>query len=205
MNIMSGDAFPMLLFAMGISSYINASIIMQFLTIVPRSGENAEEGEEGRKKISKITRYVSVGLGLSGHHALLQPEGKQCISLSGETVTKFDFFSFIVLVTSFTAGTAVVVVGREYRAGNRQRYFLIIFAGIVGSSFSGLYVQYHNNYRYSECGASCEINVAAAILIVFLAVIAAVYGWKGERRIPVQYAKRCRKKGLRRSNTHSAG
>ena len=66
MNIMSGDAFSNAsLFAMGISPYINASIIMQLLTIaIPALEKMQKEGEEGRKKISKITRYVSVGLGL---------------------------------------------------------------------------------------------------------------------------------------------
>lgn len=199
MNIMSGDAFSNAsLFAMGISPYINASIIMQLLTIaIPALEKMQKEGEEGRKKISKITRYVSVGLGLFQAMMLyFNLKGSNVlISLSGATVTNFDFFSFIILVTSFTAGTAVVVwLGEKItELGIGNGISLLIFAGIVAGAPSVVGYMYSIITTTNTVNAALPIRiiVVAAIVIVFLAVITAVVWMEsGERRIPVQYAKR---------------
>ena len=199
MNIMSGDAFSNAsLFAMGISPYINASIIMQLLTIaIPALERMQKEGEEGRKKISKITRYVSVGLGLFQAMMLyFNLKGSNVlIGLSGETVKTFDFFSFIVLITSFTAGTAVVVwLGEKItEMGIGNGISLLIFAGIVAGapSVAGYMYSIITTTDMVNAALPVRIIVVAAILIVFLAVITAVVWMEsGERRIPVQYAKR---------------
>ncbi len=198
-NIMSGNAFSNAsLFAMGISPYINASIIMQLLTVaIPALERLQKEGEEGRKKISKLTRYVSVALGLFQAIMLyfnLKDSGV-LINLAGETVTGFDFFSFIVLVLTFTAGTAVVVwLGEKItELGIGNGISMLIFAGIIAGapSVAGYLYNIATTTEVITAGLPWRIVVIVAILVVFLAVIAAVVWMEsGERKIPVQYAKR---------------
>ncbi len=201
-NIMSGNAFQQVsLFAMGISPYINASIIMQLLTVaIPALERLQKEGEEGRKKISKITRYVAIGLGLFQAIMLYININSTTGVLNGlNGVTQgFDVFSFIVLVFSFTAGTALIVwLGEKItELGIGNGISMIIFAGIIAGVPN--VVTYMVNLVTGNKEAS-GINlpwyggliVVIAIIVVFLAVIMAVVWMEsGERRIPVQYAKR---------------
>lgn len=199
MNIMSGSAFSNAsLFAMGISPYINASIIIQLLTVaIPALERMQKEGEEGRKKISKLTRYLSVGLGLFQAIMLyLNLKGNGAlITLSGATATSFDFFSFIVLVSSFTAGTAVLVwLGEKItELGIGNGISMLIFAGIVAGAPSAFGYMYGiiTTTDVVKSALPIRILVVVAIIVVFLAVIMAVVWMEsGERRIPVQYAKR---------------
>ncbi len=188
LDIVSGGAFKnATIFAMSITPYINASIIMQLLTVaIPRLELLAKEGEEGRKIIAQYTRYGTVVLGF------LQAIGYYFM-LGGAIVGGKTFVTFITITLSFTAGTAFLMwLGEqitEYGIGNGIS--LIIFAGIVSRGPAGLrtLIQY---YQAGTLGPGIVgVLVILFIIAVFVAVIAAVI-WvqQAERRVPVQYAKR---------------
>lgn len=188
LDIVSGGAFKnATIFAMSITPYINASIIMQLLTVaIPSLEQLAKEGEEGRKIIAQYTRYGTVVLGF------LQAIGYYFM-LSGAVVGGTNFVTFITITLSFTAGTAFLMwLGEqitEYGIGNGIS--LIIFAGIVSRGPAGVktLVTY---YQAGTIGTGIVgILTILFIIVVFIAMIAAVI-WvqQAERRIPVQYAKR---------------
>lgn len=187
MNIVSGGAFAnATIFAMSITPYINSSIIMQLLTVaIPRLEQLAKEGEEGRKIIAQYTRYGTVVLGF------LQAVGLY-FGLRSAIVNP-GIMSFITITLTFTAGTAFLMwLGEqitEFGIGNGIS--LIIFAGIVSRGPAGLnaLITY---YRGEAFGTGVfGILAIIAIILTFVAVIAAVI-WvqQAERRVPVQYAKR---------------
>lgn len=205
MNVLSGNAFSNAsLFAMGISPYINASIIIQLLTVaIPALERLSKEGEEGRKKISKITRYVAIALGLFQAAMLyfnLNSNSGTLNSWFGPTGGSFEITSFLTLVLSFTAGTAVVVwLGEKItELGIGNGISLLIFGGIIAGapSIAGYFYQI---IAYGEGDANAVLKFALPLriltvvvtIVVFLAVISAVVWMEsGERRVPVQYAKR---------------
>ena len=198
MDLLSGGALKNAsVFAMGISPYINASIIMQLLTIaIPTLEKIQKEGEEGRKKIAKITRYATIGLAIFQSVMLyinLQKGGsiKNILTANGS----FDIMSLIVIVLSFTAGTAALMwLGEKItEVGIGNGISMLIFAGIVSNAPNAA------SYLYNiiatddvlKIAVYFKILVVIVILIVFLAVIAAVVWMEGaERKVPVQYAKK---------------
>ena len=182
MDSFSGGSFSnATIFAMGITPYINSSIILQLLTVaIPALERISKEGEEGRKKIASWTRYGTVIL------AIIQAIGLY-FGIKG-AVENPGFMTFITIITTFTAGTAFLMwLGEKITEnGSGNGISMIIFAGIVSglpSSVIGLY----NNFM---AGA---INIWAIIVIAILAiamVVFVVFINDAERRIPVQYAKR---------------
>ena len=174
-NAMSGSAFSRAtIFALSIQPYINSSIIIQLLTIaIPALERMAkEEGEEGQKKIAKITRYTTVGLGLLMGWAYYQMLVNY--SASGfSIVTKQGFLPAVVIILSFTAGSAFVMwLGEqitEFGIGNGIS--MILFANII-SGIPGM--------------------VGTLTTMVWWQIIVVLITWVNgaERRIPVQYAKR---------------
>ena len=183
-NAMSGSAFSQAtVFALGIQPYINASIIIQLLTIaIPALERLAKEGgEEGKKKIARITRYTTVGLGLLmgyGYYAMLSNYSAQGYSI----ITAEGFLPALVIILAFTAGSAAVMwLGEqitEFGIGNGISMILFanIISGIpsmVGSLFSMIWWQ------------ALIVLVGMAALILFIVFIN-----DAERRIPIQYAKR---------------
>jgi len=187
-DMITGGAFQnATIFAMSITPYINASIIMQLLCVaIPKLEMLQKEGEEGRKIIAKYTRYVGVLLGF------LQAVGLY-FGLGNNIQDENPILSFFTVTLTFTAGTAFLMwLGEqitEYGIGNGIS--LIIFAGIVSRGPSGAITLY-SYYKGGNLGAGI-IGIISIILIlaVFVALIAAVV-WvqEAERRIPVQYAKR---------------
>ena len=182
-DAMSGSAFSQAtVFALGIQPYINASIIIQLLTIaIPALERMAkEEGEVGKKKIARITRYTTVGLGLLlgwAYYAML----KNYASAGLTIVTKTGFLPALVIVLAFAAGSAVVMwLGEqitEYGIGNGIS--MILFANILSGVPHGI-------SKLINLGWKAIFVVAAmAALIVFIVFIN-----DAERRIPIQYAKR---------------
>ena len=183
-NAMSGSAFSRAtIFALSIQPYINASIIIQLLTIaIPALERMAkEEGEEGQKKIAKITRYTTVGLGLLMGWAYYQMLVNY--SASGfSIITKQGFLPAMVIILSFTAGSAFVMwLGEqitEYGIGNGIS--MILFANII-SGIPGMI-------------GTLTTMVWWQILIVLVGMVALVlfiiFMDNAERRIPIQYAKR---------------
>lgn len=184
-DTISGGAFGnATIFAMSITPYINSSIIMNLLTVaIPALERLAKEGEEGRKKIAQYTRYGTVILGFiqaAGLYAALQ-----------SSVTNPGFLSFATITLTFTAGTAFLMwLGEKItEKGIGNGISLLIFIGIV--SRGGTAVQSIISYLQGEYFSFWSI--ASIILLLILAII--VIGFvvtinDGERRIPVQYAKR---------------
>lgn len=181
-DIISGGAFKTFtVFAMGIMPYINASIIMQLLTVViPQLERLAKEGEEGRKKIVQYTRYGTVVLGA------IQAIG-MTFYLRDALVSK-SFLTYTVIVITLTAGTAFLMWLGELitEKGIGNGISLIIFAGIVSRLPMGTY-----NVIQEVMAREVSIFAVIAFCIIAVLVIAGVVAiQEGQRRIPVQYAKR---------------
>ena len=178
-NAMSGSAFSQAtVLALGIQPYINASIIIQLLTVaIPALERMAkEEGEEGKKKLTNITRYTTVGLGL-----LLGYAYYTMISSYG-VLTETGFWPAVVIILTFTAGSSVVMwMGEqitEHGIGNGIS--MILFANIISSMPSML-----SSLLGLKWWIALIVSVILAALIVFVVFIN-----DAERRIPIQYAKR---------------
>ena len=194
-NMLTGGAFMYAsLFAMGITPYINSSIIMQLLTIaIPPLERLAKEGEAGRKKIATITRYVTVGLGLIQGVAYY-------IGLRSNGIVKYDtgfssIFAAVIIVLTFTAGTALIMwMGEQINEkGIGNGISIILFAGIVAR----LPVTLGTVWQYMQLGMTSPstsghyLVLAPLFLILFLVIIwVIVFMNEAERRIPVQYAKK---------------
>ena len=180
--------------AMGVSPYINASIIIQLLTVaIPALERLAKEGVEGRKKINKITRYVGIALAFIQGAGLYVTLRNMAVTSGIDPVSNPGVLSFFVIVLTFTAGTAFIVWLGELitEKGLGNGISMIIFAGIVSriptavSSVVRTYVM--EGGSFSAMGTV----IAAVILIIAIAAIAlVVFFTDAERRIPVQYAKR---------------
>ena len=184
-NAMSGSAFSQAsVFALSIQPYINASIIIQLLTIaIPALERMAkEEGEEGQKKIAKITRYTTVGLGLlmgwAYYMMLVNYESSYGLSI----VTHKGFIPGLVIVLTFTAGSALVMwLGEqisEFGIGNGIS--MILFANIISGIPAMVNTLFHMIWWQIII-----IVIGVAALILFIIFIN-----DAERRIPIQYAKR---------------
>ncbi|MDN5325408.1 MAG: preprotein translocase subunit SecY [Moorella sp. (in: firmicutes)] len=183
-DVISGGAFKRFtIFAMGIMPYINASIIMQLLTVViPALERLAKEDIEGRKKIVQYTRYGTVilsilqalgmGLYLARSHAFLRP----------------GLYNYLVVVIMLTAGTTFLMwMGEQItEKGIGNGISLIIFAGIVSRLPAGA----ASLYQYVTSGTVNIISLLAFAVVAVLIIAAVVAVQQGERRIAVQYAKR---------------
>ena len=171
------------IFAMSITPYINAFIIMQLLqSVVPQFEAWSKDGEDGRKKIAKVTRYGTVVLGF------IQASGMAFARRANKALVNNDFLSVFVVAIILTAGTCLLMwIGEQITAyGIGNGISLIIFAGIVARLPDGL----ETIYQYIQNGT---INMFQAFLfaVIALAMIAVVVAvTQGQRRIPIQYAKR---------------
>ena len=171
------------IFAMSITPYINASIIMQLLqSVVPQFEAWSKDGEDGRKKIAKVTRYGTVVLGF------VQAAGMAFALRANNALVNNDFLSVFVVAIILTAGTCLLMwIGEQITAyGIGNGISLIIVAGIVARLPDGL----ETIYQYIQNGT---INMFQAFLfaVIALAMIAVVVAvTQGQRRIPIQYAKR---------------
>lgn len=182
LDTFSGGAFAnATIFAMGITPYINSSIILQLLTVaIPALERLSKEGEEGRRVIAKWTRFGTVIL------AFIQATGlyfaiKSFISIPG-------VWGYITVVTTFTAGTAFLMwLGEQItEKGIGNGISIIIFAGIV-SDMPSMISQIAKNF---SAGSLNIWGVLAIALISLVMVTFVVFMDNAERRIPVQYAKR---------------
>lgn len=194
----SGDAFnffdaftggsftSMSLFALGITPYITSSIIMQLLTIaIPKLEEMQKDGEDGKQKIQKITRYVTVALALIQSIAMSIGFGGQGL------LENYTWYNVIVVVMALTAGSAVLMwIGeRITEKGVGNGISIILMINIISSipdDFVMLYQQFVK-------GKNVPMAVLAAVIIlavVLVTVILVVFLQGGERRIPVQYSKK---------------
>lgn len=190
-DAISGGALSTVsIFAMSITPYINASIIMQLMTVViPSLARMQKEGEEGRKKIMQIVRYVTIALGLLQATALWY--GTR--SAMSSTFRGMEFLYAILVIASFTAGTAFIMwIGEqinEFGIGNGIS--LIIFTGIVSRAPKAATAIYEYSKIISDDSLVISALFVIGVVLVFLAVLVGVI-WvqQAERRIPIQYAKK---------------
>ncbi|MBQ3334082.1 MAG: preprotein translocase subunit SecY [Eubacteriaceae bacterium] len=181
-DIISGGNFGnFTIFAMGITPYINASIIMNLLVFAIPALENLQkEGEEGRKKIAQYTRYLTIAL------AIIQALGMS-LSYQDLLIDKTPFTVFVVVLVVTAGTTFLMYLGEqitEYGIGNGIS--LIIFISIVSRIPSGI----ANIYNYVQVGTLNIVSLLLLIIFIIVATIAVVYVTEGQRKIPIQYAKR---------------
>ena len=190
-NTMSGGSFSMAtIFALSIQPYINASIIIQLLTIaIPALERLAKEGgEEGRKKIASITRYTTVGIGLVmgiAYYTLIRNgfNNQSMLTSDGQGI-----WPAIVIIMTFMAGSALIMwMGEqitEFGVGNGIS--IILFASIVARFPSSIGTMFTNVVNGSLAWWALVLLLLGALAIIVLIVIVN----DAERRIPVQYSKR---------------
>ena len=192
-NLMSGGAFEnATLFAMGISPYITAQIIIQLLTVaLPPLERLAKEGTEGRKKLNNITRFTTIGLGV------VQGIMYYFMLKSSNVVKEYDskfvnIYVGVFIVACFCAGTALVMwLGEQInKKGIGNGISILLFAGIV-SSAPKVINQFRAWWSLAETGSKGYYFVIPAVCIAFLAIVwFIVFMQNSERKVPVQYAKR---------------
>lgn len=185
--ITGGSFLQMSVFALSITPYITSSIIMQLLTIaIPKLEEMQKDGEDGRKKIAEITRYLTVGLALIESTALAIGFGR-----SGY-LQKFDALTVITVILTLTAGSAVLMwLGEritEKGVGNGISIVLTInIISTMPNDFASLYQQFIASSRNIGWAVMAAVVIVAIILgmVVFVVLLQG-----GQRKIPVQYSKK---------------
>ncbi len=196
-NMMTGSSFSqMTLMAMGITPYINASIIMQLLTIAIPALERMSKEEDGRQKINRITRYVTVGL------AALQAIGL-VRGMTAIDTKNFGGLAYVLVGVSMAGGTALAMwIGeRITEKGVGNGVSLLIFVGIISNLFNGI-----TGRTTAAAGGgtlSAWINVGVILVTCVIMTIVVTFVELAERRIPLQIAKQV--KGRRvygGQNTH---
>ncbi len=200
LDTLSGGAFAQAtLFAMSVQPYIQSSIIMQLMTVaLPALEALQKEGEEGRKKLTAITRYVTIALGLmqgTGYYLFLRNS-----KYSGTPIVKYvdgaeGVFTAIVIVLAFTAGTALMMwLGEQINVkGVGNGISILLFAGIVSKMPAMIqrlvyYVTLAN--QLPDVYGSYYIWVPVFVVVYLLMMLVIVFMNDAERRIPIQYAKR---------------
>lgn len=181
-NMMTGSNFQnMTIMAMGITPYINSSIIMQLLTIaIPALERMQKSGPDGQKKIAQITRYVTVGL------AVIQAIGL----VAGLGYIKSGWYNTVLVGVSMAAGTALAMwIGeRITEKGIGNGISLLIFAGIVSNLFNG-YVRLIGN-AFSATSLTPWLTLLAVLLVTLFMIVVVTFVDMGVRRINVHFAKR---------------
>lgn len=171
------------IFALGITPYINASIIFQLLTVViPKLQDLSKEGEAGRKQISQWTKYLTIAI------AFLQSTGMYFMLHQSQGILRYDniLYAMVVIFTLVGATAFLMWLGDEITAkGVGNGISLIIFAGIVNSLpqqviQTGLQASLNSNY----------IGAVALTIISFATIGFIIFVHLGQRKVPVQYAKR---------------
>lgn len=200
LDTLSGGAFAQAtLFAMSVSPYINASIIIQLMTVaLPYLESLQKEGEEGRKKLTAITRYLTIILGLMQGTAfyLYLRSG----SYAGQSIVRYTqgtegFFVAVVIVLSFTAGTALMMwLGEQINVkGVGNGISILMFAGIVsrmpsliGKLTAYVMIAMEDPSTYGKFYAFVPLFIVMFLFMMWVIV----YMNDAERRIPIQYAQR---------------
>lgn len=186
-DAMTGGSFTKLsVFALSITPYITSSIIIQLMTIaIPKLEEIQREGEEGRKFITKITRYLTVGLAVLESFAMTIGFGRSGL------LVNYTWYNVVVAIITMTAGSAVLMwLGEritENGVGNGISIVLLIniLSGIP-NDITSLYERFMSGQSFAKAGLSLIIILAViAALVMFVVMLQG-----GERRIPVQYAKK---------------
>ncbi len=182
-DLFSGGSFSnFTIFALSITPYITASIILQLLTIaIPALERLAKEGEEGKKKIAQYTRYLTVVL------AFIQAIGL-AVGMFRKALINSDFFHVAVIVLVLSAGTAFLMwLGEQINEhGIGNGISLIIFGGIISRVPSAI----HTTWVSIQAGETGIITILVFLIFALAVIIGIIEIQQGQRRIPVQYAKR---------------
>lgn len=171
------------IFAMSITPYITASIILNLLTVViPKLEELSKQGREGKKKIAQYTRYGAVVL------AIVQSFGITSFIRSFGAVENESMFNIILIIVSLTAGTSFLIwLGEQINEkGIGNGISIIIFTSII-SRFPG---DIYNTYKLFQAGTVSVFNILLFIVLAVAIIAGVIFVQEGERRIPVQYSKR---------------
>ena len=186
-NAFTGGSFEnMSVFALNITPYITSSIIIQLLTIaIPALEEMQKEGEEGRKKLVALTRYVTVGLALIESTAMAIGFGKQGL------LENYNALTVIMIICTLTAGSAFLMwIGEqitEYGVGNGISIVLTInIISRLPDDLTGLYTM----FVQGKAIAFAILSAVVIIAIILATVVLTILLNDAERRIPVQYAKK---------------
>ncbi len=186
-NAFTGGSFEtMSIFALSITPYITSSIIIQLLTIaIPKLEEMQKDGEDGRKKIATMTRYVTVILALIESTAMAVGFGRQGL------LVKYNFVNAAIVVLTLTAGSAFLMwVGEritEKGVGNGISIVLLVnILSRVPNDLTGLYEQFVKGKGLASGGLAAIVILAIILVLVVFTIILQ----DGERRIPVQYSQK---------------
>ena len=186
-NAFTGGSFEqMSIFALSITPYITSSIIMQLLTIaIPKLEEMQKEGEEGRKKIAAMTRYLTVGLALIESTAMAVGFGRQGL------LTEYNFVNAAIVVLTLTAGSAFLMwIGEritEKGVGNGISIVLVInIISRIPSDMTTLFEQFVFEKGLAKGGLAALIIIAIILVVIVFVIILQ----DGERRIAVQYSQK---------------
>ena len=181
-----GSLTEMSIFALNITPYITSSIIIQLLTIaIPKLEEMQRDGEEGRKKLTAITRYLTIGLSLFQSIAMTVGFGNRGL------IPEMNFMKAVVVVACLTAGSAMLMwIGKQITdKGIGNGISIVLMVNIVSripSDLVTLFNQFVKGKTYARGGLAALIIIAIIVLVVVLVLI--LNG--GIRKIPVQYSKK---------------
>ena len=197
LSMMTGDAFNYgTIFALSITPYINSSIIIQLLTVaIPYLERLSKEGEEGRKKIAKITRWGTLILGLLQSTAyFIYLNAKNYVLYTGDN-TFVQVFQALVIIFVLTAGTALVMwLGEQINdKGIGNGISIILFAGIISRIPTEASMLFSTNPQvgsYFSRGGVYYFLAPFVVVCYILMIAYIVWMDNAERKIPVQYAKR---------------
>jgi len=186
-NAFTGGSFEqMSVFALSISPYITSSIIMQLLTIaIPALEEMHKDGEEGRKKITTITRYVTVALALIQSTAMAVGFGRQGL------LVEYNFVNAAIVVLTLTAGSAFLMwIGEritEKGIGNGISIILLInILSRIPADFLTLYYQFMQGQGFVKATLVAVLILAIILFVVIFVIVLQ----DGQRKIPVQYSQK---------------
>jgi len=204
LNLLSGDAFSRAtLFALSVSPYITASIVMQLLTIaIPALERMAKDGENGKKKITAITRIVTIALALItayGYTMFLENSFKEYVLYASQKGVAL-WFCRITLILCYCAGAALIMwlAEKVNEKGIGNGISIILFANIVSRVPTYLTQTLPNIAKALTGGIEQEVVATILNVVIYVVIVAAVLAMVGfvvwftgsERRIPIQYAKR---------------
>lgn len=186
-NAFTGGSFTqMSVFALSITPYITSSIIMQLLTIaIPKLEEMQKDGEDGRKKIAAITRYVTVALALIESTAMAVGFGRQGL------LVDFNFVNAAVVVVTLTAGSAFLMwIGeRINEKGVGNGISIVLLINII-SRVPDDFVTLYNQFMKGKSLASAGLAAVIILVIILVVVVFVIILQDGQRKIAVQYSQR---------------
>ncbi|PXV90110.1 protein translocase subunit secY/sec61 alpha [Lachnotalea glycerini] len=185
--VTGGSFLQMSVFALNITPYITSSIIIQLLTIaIPKLEELQKDGEDGRKKIQKITRYLTVGLALMEASAMAIGFGRQGL------LEEYNFVNIAMVIVTLTAGSAFLMWTGERitEKGVGNGISIVLLINIISRMPDDLVSLYEQFVASASNYAKGALAVLIIIAVIVATVVFVVFLQGGERRIPVQYAKK---------------